>query len=85
MRKLISRVARPRSGQERLEGAEDSDLAGLEGMDDPRQAREFARRMGREFGGELGEDFEDEMEAAMAEGEGGEGGENGDEDVSDFD
>lgn len=73
LRKLISRVSRSRSEDERLDSLEDMDLAGLEDTDDPRVMRKFARRLSQEFGDELGEDFDEEMEAAMAEGEGEEG------------
>jgi putative FmdB family regulatory protein len=75
--KVISRVFRGRSEEAALDDLADSDMGDL---DDPKQAREFAKRLGKEFGYELGDDFEGEMEAAIDEEAAG-GGE-GDEDWS---
>lgn len=60
LKKLISRVARGRSDDERMDAMSDK----LEGsdFDDPRALRRFAREMGREMGAETGEDMSDEIE-----------------------
>ena len=60
LKKLISRVARGRSDDDRMEAmAEKMETADL---DDPRDLRRFAREMGREMSAETGEDMSDEME-----------------------
>ena len=60
LKKLMSRVSRGRSDDDRMEAMaeklEDRDL------DDPRDLRRFAREMGREMSAETGEDMADEME-----------------------
>jgi len=66
--KVISRVFHTRSEEDSLEGLADEDFGGLE---DPRQARQFARRLGKQFGDELGEDFEEEIDSALEEEEAG--------------
>jgi putative FmdB family regulatory protein len=58
--KIISRVFRGRSEDAVLDDFADDDMGDL---DDPKQAREFAKRMGKEFG----DDFEQEVEAAIEE------------------
>ena len=60
LKKLISRVARGRSDDERMDVLADR-LENAD-MDDPRDLRRFAREMGREMGAETGEDMSDEME-----------------------
>jgi putative FmdB family regulatory protein len=65
--KVISRVFRARSEEEALGNLADEDPGDL---DDPRQAKQFAKKLGQEFGDELGEDFQDEIDAAIEE-EGG--------------
>jgi putative FmdB family regulatory protein len=62
--KIISRVFRGRSEETALENLGEEDFGDLE---DPTQARHFAKRMGQEFGEELGEGFEEEVEAAIEE------------------
>ncbi len=79
LKKLISRVGRGRSDDDRMEAMADRlESADLE---NPRDLRRFAREMGREIGAETGEDMSDEMEElieAEARGEldesGGSGG-----------
>lgn len=69
LRKLISRVARGRSDDERM----DSLAGGLEAqdLDDPGTVRRLARELGRELGAETGEDLSAEMEAMIeADGRG---------------
>jgi len=60
LKKLISRISRGRSEDERMEAIADS----LESanMDDPRDLRHFAREMGREISAETGEDMTGELE-----------------------
>lgn len=60
LKKLISRIARGRSEDERMESIADR----LENADtdDPRDLRRFAREMGREMSAETGEDMTDELE-----------------------
>ncbi len=72
--KVMSRISRTRSGESALEDLGEEDFGDLE---DPAQARQFAKRMGKEFGDELGEGFEEEMDAAIEE-EGGSGSPEGD-------
>jgi len=60
LRKLISRVSRGRSDDERMDGiAEKMDNQDLE---DGQELRRFAREMGREISAESGEDMTDEIE-----------------------
>lgn len=82
LKKLISRVARGRSDDERMDAVADQ----LENQDfeDPRALRKLAREMGREMGAETGEDLSDEMEQLIeseahgeADGAGGGGGDDG--------
>ncbi len=60
LKKLISRVARGRNDDERMDVMADR-LENAD-IDDPRDLRRFAREMGREMGAETGEDMSDEME-----------------------
>jgi putative FmdB family regulatory protein len=79
LKKLISRVTRGRSDDDRMEAmAEKMETRDLE---DPRDLRRFAREMGREMSAETGEDMSDEMEELIEaeargelEDEGGGGG-----------
>ena len=85
LKKLISRVARGRDDDARLDAMADK----LENsdFDDERAVRKFAREMGREMGSETGEDMSDEIEAMIeaeargedVDGEGGFGGGSGDD------
>ena len=68
MTRLISRVARVRSEESRLESlADPSKLAGLDENDPAGMAR-WMKRMGKELGEDLGEDFDALVDEA---GEGG--------------
>jgi putative FmdB family regulatory protein len=72
LKKLISRVARGRSDDDRMDAL--ADRLESADMDDPRDLRRFAREMGREMGQETGEDLSDEMEELIeAEARGEEG------------
>lgn len=80
LKKLISRVTRGRSDDERMDVM--ADRLETTDMDDPRDLRRFAREMGREMSAETGEDMSDEMEELIeaesrgdaADGAGGIGG-----------
>ena len=71
MRRMISRVARVRSEESRLESlADPSHLGGLDEKDPSSMAR-WMKRMGKELGEDMGEDFDAMVDQAMEE-EGGE-------------
>jgi len=83
MTKLISRVARVRSEESRLESlADPSKLGGLDEKDPVSMAR-FMKRMGKELGEDAGEDVDSLIEEAMEEERiaRGEGGESGGEEI----
>lgn len=70
--KLISRVARGRSDDDRMD--ELADRMEQRNLDDPHEVQRFARDMSRELAAETGEDVADEMEEmieAEARGEDG--------------
>lgn len=82
LRKLMSRVARGRSDDDRMEAM--ADRLESSDLDDARSLRHFAREMGREIGAETGEDMSDEMEEmieadARGELDSGAGGGSGDD------
>ncbi len=60
LRKLISRVGRGRSDDDRMEAM--AEKMETKDLDDPSSLRQFAREMGREMSAETGEDMGDEME-----------------------
>ena len=67
----LSRFARLRTEEERLEKLADPSRLGDLDEDDPQSIRRWVTRMGKELGDEMGEDFEPMMEEAMQEeGEG---------------
>ena len=75
MTKLISRVARVRSEESRLESlADPSKLAGLDENDPVAMAR-WMKKMGKEMGEDMGEDLDAMVDQAMEEDMGGGGGE----------
>lgn len=75
--RIISRVARVRSEEERLESlADDRSLADVDERD-PRSVARFMRRMGRELGEDLGDEFDQAVEELEA-GEAGDAEEEGD-------
>jgi hypothetical protein len=77
MHKLISRVARIRSEESRLESlADPATLGGLDENDPAGMAR-FLKRMGKEMGEDLGEDVDSMVDQAMEEEMAGPGGESG--------
>lgn len=63
LRKLMSRVSRGRSDDDRMDAfAEKMDN---QNMDDPGTLRRFVREMGNELSAESGEDMTDEIEQLM--------------------
>jgi len=60
LQKLMSRVGRLRSEDEFLDSLADPTTMG--DLDDPKQMRQWARKMGRELGSEMGEDLSEEFE-----------------------
>ena len=71
MTKLISRVARVRSEESRLESLVDpSKLAGLDENDPAAMAR-WMKKMGKEMGEDFGEDVDQIAEEAAQEAAGG--------------
>jgi putative FmdB family regulatory protein len=67
MSRLISRIARVRSEESRLESlADPSKLSGLD-ENDPASMARWMKRMGKELGEDMGEDFDAMVEEAMAE------------------
>ena len=73
----MSRFARIKSEDERLQSLGDPGNFGDVDENDPASVGRFMKKMGKELGDDLGDDFESAVDEAMAEGEGGEGGEAG--------
>ncbi len=65
--RLLSRFARLRTEEQRLEQLADPSRLGDLAEDDPQSIRRWVKRMGKELGDEMGEDFEPMMEEALAE------------------
>lgn len=74
----MSRFARIKSEDERLDAmADDAGFADVD-ENDPASVGRLMKKMSREFGDELGDDFDDAVDEAMAESAAGaEAGENG--------
>jgi len=68
MIKLISRVARVRSEESRLESLADPSRLGNIDEKDPASMARWMKRMGKELGEDMGEDFDAMVDQAM-EGE----------------
>jgi putative FmdB family regulatory protein len=87
LERLMSRFARVRSEDDRLDGLAD-DVEGLGGMDedDPRAAARMLRKMKDEMGEDAGEDFDEAVDALESgelgdeDGDGG-AGDGGDDDL----
>jgi hypothetical protein len=80
MTRLISRVARIRSEESRLESlADPSKLGGLD-ENDPASMARWMKRMGKEMGEDLGEDVDSMIDQAMEEEMTGKGAESGSKD-----
>jgi len=67
MTKLISRVARVRSEESRLESLADPAKLGDIDENNPASMARWMKRMGKEFGEDLGEDFDSMVDEAMEE------------------
>jgi hypothetical protein len=67
MTKLISRVARVRSEESRLESLADPAKLGDIDENNPASMARWMKRMGKELGEDLGEDFDSMVDEAMAE------------------
>ena len=77
LERLMSRFARVRSEDDRLDSlADPSKLGGLD-ESDPGSVARFAKRMGKELGDDVGEDFDQMVEEAMEADASGEGKEEG--------
>lgn len=79
--RVMSRFARIKSEDERLDAFADDASFGDVDENDPASVGRMMKKMGREFGDELGDDFDDAVDEAMAEsapgsgaGDAGEGG-----------
>ena len=70
--RLLSRFARVKSEDERLDALGDPASFGDFDENDPASVGRFMKKMGKEFGEDLGDDFEGAMDEAMSEGESGE-------------
>jgi hypothetical protein len=80
----MSRFARLRSEDDRLDNLADPSKLGDLDESDPKSVARWAKKMGKELGEDLGEDFDQAMEEAIDEeatGAGKEGG--GGEDLGD--
>ncbi len=67
MTKLISRVARVRSEESRLESLADPAKLGDIDENNPASMARWMKRMGKELGEDLGEDFDSMVDEGMAE------------------
>ena len=79
LERLMSRFARLRSEDDRLDALADPSSFGDLDESDPKSVARFAKKMGKEMGEDLGEDFDQVMEEAMEEeaagsGKSGDGG-----------
>ena len=80
MTKLISRVARVRSEESRLESLADPAKLGDLDEKDPASMARWMKRMGKEMGEDLGEDVDSMVDQAMEEEMAGQGEESGGKD-----
>lgn len=81
LERLMSRFARLRSEDDRLDALADPGSFGDLDENDPKSVARWAKKMGKELGEDVGEDFDQMMEEAVEEEAGGPGkkGGNGDE------
>ena len=77
MTKLISRIARVRSEESRLESLADPSKLGDLDENDPASMARWMKRMGKEMGEEMGENFDAMVDEAMEEEKTGRGEEAG--------
>ena len=80
MNKLISRVARVRSEESRLESLADPSKLGDLDENDPASMARWMKRMGKEMGEDLGEDVDSMVDQAMEEEMAGRGEDTGPKD-----
>lgn len=83
LERLMSRFARVRSEEDRLDRLADPSALGDLDENDPASVARWAKKMGKEMGEDLGEDFDQVVEEAMQEeakggGPAGDGGSSGD-------
>lgn len=84
LERLMSRFARIRSEDDRLDSLADPSSFGDLDENDPKSVARWAKKMGKELGEDLGEDFDQMMEEAVEEDATGAGqGKNGDDDLGD--
>ena len=84
LERLMSRFARIRSEDDRLDSLADPSSLGDLDENDPASVARWAKKMGKELGDDLGEDFDQMMEEAVEEEATGAGKEtNGGEDLGD--
>jgi hypothetical protein len=80
----MSRFARIRSEDDRLDSLADPSSFGDLDENDPKSVARWAKKMGKELGEDMGEDFDQMMEEAVEEEATGAGkGKNGDDDLGD--
>ncbi len=72
--RLMSRFARVRSEDDRLDSLADPSSFGDVDENDPKSVARWAKKMGKELGEDVGEDFDQMMEQAMDEEAGGDAG-----------
>jgi hypothetical protein len=80
----MSRFARLRSEDDRLDALADPSSFGDLDESDPKSVARWAKKMGKEMGEDLGEDFDQVMEEAMEEEAAGAGKEGGGDDLDDL-
>jgi len=73
MTRILSRVARIRSEESRLESLADPRHLGDIDEKDPSSMARWMKRMGKELGEDVGEDFDAMVDEAMEEERGGDG------------
>jgi hypothetical protein len=73
----MSRFARLRSEDDRLDSLADPSSFGDLDENDPKSVARWAKKMGKELGEDVGEDFDQMMEEAVEEEAGGPGKEGG--------
>ena len=84
LERLMSRFARVRSEDDRLDALADPSSFGDLDENDPQSVARWAKKMGKELGEDLGEDFDQMMEEAVEEEAAGAGKEtNGGDDLGD--
>ena len=72
LERLMSRFARVRSEDDRLDPLADPTALGGLDENDPKSVARWAKKMGKELGEDVGEDFDEMMDQAMDEGADGE-------------